>query len=131
MLFIMTGCGGGARAWSGTYRGKLDIVKPAGMEESVFTSLSFVRLTIKPDGTFYLISMSVPMEGTGQFSSQSANLNIETIMGQPIKMLGEADRLALKPIELRRINEKTLEARSPKIGQGEWLRLVLDLSESL
>ena len=131
MLSIMTGCGGGARAWAGTYRGKLDIVKPEGMEESVFTSLSFVRITIRPDSTFLLVSMSIPMEGTCRFSGQTASLEIETVMDQPIKMLGEADRLALKPVEIRRIDEKTLEARNPKIGQGEWVRLVLDPSESL
>ncbi len=85
---VLTGCADRGD-WVGEWVGRRDIVAPPGADPSVTVSLSTVRLTIKPDGTFQLIEESFDKGGNAILGGETGRLDITTTLGRPVQSLGD------------------------------------------
>jgi len=84
---VLWGCG--ARGdWVGDWRGQRETVNVPGADPSVAFSLALVKLKIKKDGLFELTENSFGKGGSIMMGSDTATLNIDTMLGRSIQSLG-------------------------------------------
>jgi hypothetical protein len=71
--------------WTGTWVGeKQGLVDPSKEGDAIANTINKIELTINNDGSFTLVEMGIPMDGTVGREKQRAELHVKNRFGQPI-----------------------------------------------
>jgi hypothetical protein len=86
----------------------------SGTPSYVMLTLNTIKLTIKPNGQFWLQDMGVPKEGRVSVDGDKALLNITKIAGVDAGRQSVATQESIAPIELKAMPDATLIYNDPK-----------------
>lgn len=97
----LAGCGGSRSELLGAWAGEREgLIRPEAKNDPIAQGLKRVELTIKPDDSFELSDIGIPMAGTVRYDGSTARLKPKTRLGRPVN---EDPRIAAN------ISEFTLE----------------------
>lgn len=104
--------------WQGE---RTDILK--GDDSSTANTLRIVEVEIKRDGTFVYTSAGFPATGTFRPGNGGLLLDVKEVMGRSIESMGSSAVSQFRPLEVRRVNDMTLEIRDPGGVDRSWIQL--------
>ena len=104
--------------WQGE---RTDILK--GDDSPTANTLRIVEVEIKSDGTFVYTSAGFPATGTFRPGNGGLLLDVKEVMGRSIESMGSSAVSQFRPLEVRRVNDMTLEIRDPGGVDRSWIQL--------
>ncbi|HRI73094.1 MAG TPA: hypothetical protein PLB31_01330 [Fimbriimonadaceae bacterium] len=104
--------------WQGE---RTDILK--GDDSPTANTLRIVEVEIKSDGTFVYTSAGFPATGTFRPGNGGLLLDVKEVMGRSIESMGSSAVSQFRPLEVRRVNDTTLEIRDPGGVDRSWIQL--------
>lgn len=104
--------------WQGE---RTDILK--GDDSPTANTLRIVEVEIKRDGTFVYTSAGFPATGTYRPGNGGLLLDIKEVMGRSIESMGSSAVSQFRPLEVRRVDDTTIEIRDPGGVDRSWIQL--------
>ncbi len=104
--------------WQGE---RTDILK--GDDSPTANTLRIVEVEIKSDGTFVYTSAGFPATGTFRPGNGGLLLDVKEVMGRSIESMGSSAVSQFRPLEVRRVDDTTIEIRDPGGVDRSWIQL--------